>query len=443
MINKYVYPERNYWPALIQRAQSLSSVELRETVANILCNVKSERDLALRDFNCKFDNFKSPRYQLNTEEIAKGAALASEELKSAINLAANNIKKFHFKNISARRAVKIAQGLICEEHTLAIETVGLYVPGGSAPLISTLLMCAIPARLAGCENIIVCTPALRNVATEAANQDADLSQFVNPGLLYICQMLELQSVNLLGGAQAIAAMAYGTESIPACDKIFGPGNSYVTEAKKQVSMEGISIDMPAGPSELLIIADRQARLDFIVADTLAQAEHGPDSQVLILTDCQKIFDNFEAELQKQLATLPRADIAAKAITNSKLVLLNDLAQAIALSNLYAPEHLILAVEQARELSKQVRNAGSVFLGNCTPEALGDYASGTNHVLPTSAYSKSVSGLTVESFQKKIFLQELTASTNIELAKAVSLLAETEGLSGHARSMRLRYPEVEF
>ncbi len=440
MIQKYCYPTSELWPQLLKRAEQTNSTELTARVLDIITNVKKFGDAAINKYNQELDQFCSERFKLSWQEIQIGAEQINPELKAAIDLAASNIKKFHFRESNSLRSVQVSDGLVCEERIVPIERVGIYVPGGTAPLISSLLMCAIPAQLAGCKNIVISTPA-QKTKNETGNisipGQTDLSQFVHPGLLYICKLLSLSNVYLVGGAQAIAAMAFGTDSIQASYKIFGPGNSYVMEAKKQISLSGVAIDMPAGPSEVLIIADEQANIKFVAADLLAQAEHGRDSQVILLTTSEKIFNDIESELQSQLQDLPRKELALAALLNSSVILFRDLSEAITFSNAYAPEHLILAIENAREWSYQVTNAASVFIGNYTPESLGDYASGTNHVLPTGGYATSTSGLSVESFQKKIFFQELAENSNHELANAVCLLAETEGLVGHANAMRLR------
>jgi histidinol dehydrogenase len=402
-----------------------SGNEIRETVESIIAAVKLNGDETLKAYALKFDKVELKSLFIEKEEIAALANEISEEVKQAINTAYTNIRKFHETQISKEAKVETTVGVTCWRETRAIEKVGLYIPGGSAVLPSTFLMLGIPAKIAGCKEIVVCSPPQKNGS-------------INGYIAYVAQLLGVERVYLVGGAQAVAAMAYGTDSIPKVDKIFGPGNQFVTMAKTIVqSTTNTAIDMPAGPSEVLVIADETANPVFVAADLLAQAEHGADSQAVLVTTSESILAETLKEVEKQIAVLPRQEIAAKAIANSYAVLVNDLQEAMRFSNEYAPEHLILATENWQSITAAIVNAGSVFLGNLTPESAGDYASGTNHTLPTSAYAKSYSGVSLDSFVKKITFQHISESGIKNLGPTVEILAEIEGLQAHKNAMSVR------
>ncbi len=419
----YHYPKPAQWPELCRRPV-MDLATIRARVEPILDQVRREGDAALQRLTRQFDGVALDRLAVVQEDIRAGAGKVSPQLAAAIRTAIATIRRFHAAQAEDSAPVETAPGVRCWRRSVAIERVGLYVPGGSSPLFSTLLMLAVPAQLAGCDELILCTPP-------AANGEID------PAILFCAQELGIDRLFCVGGAQAIAAMAYGTESIPAVDKIFGPGNQYVTAAKQLVALEGVAIDLPAGPSEVLIIADSSARAEFIAADLLSQAEHGPDSQVVLLTDAPDLVARVEYELEQQLASLPRREIAEQALQHSRLLLLRDTGEMLAFANAYAPEHLILMLENPAAAAEKVRNAGSVFLGHFTPEAAGDYASGTNHTLPTNGYARAYGGVSLDSFVKKITFQEISPEGMQKLAPVVETMAEAEGLHGHARAAALR------
>ncbi len=399
--------------------------EIRETVENILANVKQKGDQALRDYALQFDKVTLDVLFTGEAEIAELAKQVSDTQKEAIKTAYQNIFKFHQNQYHTEEKVETMPGVTCWRELRPIEKVGLYIPGGTAVLPSTFLMLGIPAKIAGCKEIVVCSPPQKN-------------EKINPYIAFVAQLLGIKKVFLVGGAQAVAAMAYGTESIPKVDKIFGPGNQYVTKAKTIVQSTTVTaIDMPAGPSEVLIIADETANPVFVAADLLAQAEHGVDSQSVLVSTSKKIIEETIAELEKQLPVLPRAEITRKAIANSYAVFTGDLSVSMDFSNRYAPEHLILATDNLQPITDKIINAGSVFLGNLTPESAGDYASGTNHTLPTSAYARAYSGVSVDSFVKKITFQHLTATGIQNIGKTVEVLAELEGLQAHKNAVTVR------
>ncbi|MEJ6981471.1 histidinol dehydrogenase [Pedobacter sp. P351] len=401
---------------------------IEDRVLSILSEVKLNGDKALFAFADKFDGVKLNRIFINKEEISSIANTIGESQKQAINTAYQNIKKFHESQLISEAKVETMPGVDCWRETRAIEKVGLYIPGGTAVLPSTFLMLGIPAKIAGCKELVVCSPP----------QKTEGQPLINCYIAYVAQLLEVEKIYMVGGAQAVAAMAYGTESITKVDKIFGPGNQYVTKAKTIIqSTTQTAIDMPAGPSEVLVIADETANPVFVAADLLAQAEHGADSQAVLVATSQDVIFQTIIELEKQLAVLPRKEIAAKAIANSYAVLVSDLSEAMAFSNQYAPEHLILATNNWQSLTSQIRNAGSVFLGNLTPESAGDYASGTNHTLPTSAYARSYSGVSVDSFVKKITFQHLSPQGVKNIGNTVEILAELEGLQAHKNAISVR------
>ena len=402
-----------------------SSNNIRTAVTEIIDEVKLNGDNALKSFAKKFDGIALDKLFLEKEEIKTIASGASEETKKALKLAYDNIWKFHANQLQKEDKTETSKGVICWRELRAIEKVGLYIPGGTAVLPSTFLMLGIPARIAGCKEIIVCSPPQKDGK-------------VNAYLAYCAEMLQIDRIYLAGGAQAVAAMAYGTESILKVDKIFGPGNQYVTKAKTIIQSDShTAIDMPAGPSEVLVIADDTANAEYIAADLLAQAEHGIDSQAVLVCTSEKIIEDTQIELKKQLALLPRADIAAKAIANSYAVLCSDLKEAMRFSNSYAPEHLILATDLWESISDDIINAGSVFLGHLTPESAGDYASGTNHTLPTSSYAKAYSGVSVDSFVKKITFQHISKEGIRNLGPSVEILASLEGLQAHKNAVSVR------
>lgn len=421
------YPEKNTWSTLLQRPV-FDTKELEATVSAILAEVKATGDAALRKYTQQFDNVMLTDIRVSPAEFEAADASLDESLKDAIRRAALNIEAFHRAQVEPVTMIETMPGVQCWRKPVGIEKVGLYIPGGTAPLFSTILMLAIPARLAGCSEIVLCTPPGKD-------------GIVHPAVLWAAQFTGITQVFKTGGVQAIGAMAYGTESVPKVYKIFGPGNQYVTCAKQLVNSAGIAIDMPAGPSEVAVFADDACVPAFVAADLLSQAEHGADSQVLLVTTSEKVMLEVEQEVALQLALLPRRDLAAKALDNSKLILVKDRDEAMDMLNDYAPEHLIMACENDEALATRVVNAGSVFLGNYSPESAGDYASGTNHTLPTNGYATAYSGVSVDSFVKKITFQRLTREGLKALAPAIEAMAAAEGLDAHknAVSIRIKYP----
>lgn len=423
-----LYPEKNSWAIHCTRPE-IDKPGLEDVVRDIINRVKSDKDSAISYFSEKFDRVPAGNLKVSQEDIIEGAEQVPEDLKRAIDIAKTNIEKFHSAQLLNEPVIETSKGVRCWRKSVPVEKVGLYIPGGSAPLFSTVLMLGIPAKLAGCQEIIICTPAGKNGK-------------VNPVILYSAQLIGITDIYKVGGAQAIAAMAYGTESVPQVYKIFGPGNQYVTKAKEMVQQDGIAIDMPAGPSEVLIIADRTSNPEFIASDLLSQAEHGIDSQVIMLTDNQEIIGIVREELGKQVNSLPRSGIALKALENSKLILLPSLDDCIEFSNLYAPEHLIINTSEPEVLAEKVINAGSVFLGIFSCESAGDYASGTNHTLPTNGFARNYSGVSTESFQKKISFQEVSREGLINLGPVIELMAEAESLYGHKNAVSLRLKSLQ-
>jgi histidinol dehydrogenase len=421
-------PEKKSWDTLCRRPE-IAREDLGDVIRSILKSVKSETDNAIYFFSEKFDGVSPKNLKVSSAEIREGSEQIPDELKCSINIAKTNIENFHSAQILAEPVIESSKGVKCWRKSVAIEKVGLYIPGGTAPLFSTLLMLGIPAKLAGCKEITVCTPPGKDGR-------------VNPLILYTAQLIGLTDIFKVGGAQAIAAMAYGTESVPKVYKIFGPGNQYVTKAKELVQQDGISIDMPAGPSEVLIIADGSASPEFIAADLLSQAEHGADSQVIMLTDDQELIERVKSEVNKQINLLPRKSIALKSLENSKLILLLSLDDCIDFSNKYAPEHLIINTTDTNSIADKVINAGSVFLGNFSCESAGDYASGTNHTLPTNGFAKSFGGVSTESFLKKISFQELSAEGIKNIGPAIELMAEAESLIGHKNAVSVRLKSLQ-
>lgn len=408
--------------ALLTRPAISASDSISKTVTDILNNVKANGDAALREYSTKFDKTEVGALRVSEAEIAQASTRLSDELKQAMQTAVRNIETFHRAQILPLVDIETQPGVRCQQVTRPIASVGLYIPGGSAPLFSTVLMLATPARIAGCLDVALCSPP--PIADE---------------ILYAAQLCGVKNVFNVGGAQAIAALALGTESIPKVDKIFGPGNAFVTEAKRQVSqrLDGAAIDMPAGPSEVLVIADSGATPDFIAADLLSQAEHGPDSQVILLTPDAQIAQGVAEAVERQLAQLSRAETARKALSASRLIVANDLTQCVAISNAYGPEHLIIQTRNARELVDSITSAGSVFLGDWSPESAGDYASGTNHVLPTYGYTTTYSSLGLADFQKRMTVQELSRDGFSALASTIEILAAAESLTAHQNAVTLR------
>lgn len=419
----YSYPDKSLWPELTRRPV-VDQDDLYKSVRKILAKTKAKGDKALKKFTWEFDGIQLKKLVVSEKEISEALALVPEELKLAIQQARQNIGIFHKAQQEASEKVETMPGILCWRQDSAIEKVGFYIPGGSAPLFSTILMLAVPASLAGCKEIILCTPP----GTDGK---------IHPAILYTAQLCGIHKLFKVGGAQAIAAMAYGTETIPKVYKIFGPGNQYVTLAKQLIQEEGIAIDMPAGPSELLVIADGTAEPAFVAADLLSQAEHGPDSQVILVTTDSTMAYEVKNALAHQLDQLPRKKIASLALEKSKLVIVKDLNEALAFSNHYAPEHLILACSGAEDLGGRVINAGSVFIGNYSPESAGDYASGTNHTLPTNGYAAMYSGVSLDSFVKKISFQQLSKEGLERIGPTVMNMAAAEGLEAHRNAVAIR------
>jgi histidinol dehydrogenase len=423
----YVNPPKDQWPTILARPETNFS-GLRDNVRTILETVRKGGDGALIDYSLAFDNVEIREFQLSADEIRDSGQQISESLKEAIAIARSNIERFHKSQKPEDLVINTMPGVECRLKYKPIEKVGLYIPGGTAPLLSTVLMLGIPARIAGCHEIILCTPP----GAEGR---------IHPAILYCAGILGIENIYRIGGAQAIAAMAYGTESIPRMDKIFGPGNQYVTVAKQLVSLENVAIDMPAGPSEVAVIADSTADPAFIAADLLSQAEHGTDSQVILVATREKIVTKVRAELDKQLATLPRKKIAKAALRNSRLIVMDDKENILDMINSYAPEHLIIQCRDYEEMGNRISNAGSVFLGPYTPESAGDYASGTNHTLPTGGYARAYSGIGLESFMKRISYQEISEDGLTNLGPAIKAMAEEEELMAHGLAVEIRLKKL--
>lgn len=417
------FPERNAWADLLRRP-SLDTKMLEETVASIIGDVRQNGDDALRCFSRQFDRQSIDEFEVTEPEFAEAETAISAELRSAIATAIENIGRFHAVTESDPEPVETMRGVLCWRRILPIEKVGLYVPAGSAPLFSTVLMLAIPAKLAGCNEVIMCSPPNENSKVE-------------PATLFAARVCGVDRVYKIGGAQAIAAMAYGTETVPSVYKIFGPGNQFVTEAKLQVMRSGVAIDMPAGPSEVAVLVDSTCRPEFAAADLLSQAEHGPDSQVMLVSTDRGVIGSVIAEVESQIVKLPRKDTAMAAIANSKAILVESIDAAVELLNEYAAEHLIIATDDAGAVADRITNAGSVFIGNFSCEAAGDYASGTNHTLPTGGAARSYSGVTVSSFKKSITYQKLSEEGIRNLAPTIETMASAEGLEAHARAASVR------
>jgi histidinol dehydrogenase len=418
-----ILPEKTEWESLCRRP-SISKSDLEEKVRDILIRVKSEKDKAVYDYSEKFDGVNPGSLKVSEDEIKESESQVSEQIKLAINTARENIGRFHSAQLITEAPVETFKGVRCWRKSIAIEKVGLYIPGGTAPLFSTVLMLGIPAKLAGCKEIIICSPP---------GKDGK----INPLILFTAKLIGITDIYKTGGAQAIAAMAYGTETIPKTYKIFGPGNQFVTKAKELVQEEGVAIDMPAGPSEVLVISDAKANPEFIAADLLSQAEHGADSQVIYLTNSIEMIEKVRNEIEKQLESLPRNEIAGKALDNSRLIQLSSLDECMDFSNIYAPEHLIINTSEPGNLAERVINAGSVFLGPYSCESAGDYASGTNHTLPTNGFARNYSGVSADSFLKKVTFQEITGEGITNLGPAIEIMAEAEFLNGHKNAVSVR------
>ena len=423
------YPPKDQWSEILKRP-SLNFDSLFDQVKNTLDEVRHHGDAALRNFTRKFDKVEVDALEVTKEEITDAIKLVSTELKEAIEMARRNIWKFHSEQQREYTEIQTSPGVYCWQKAVPIEKIGLYVPGGSAPLFSTVLMLGIPAQIAECKEVILCSPP----ASDGK---------INPAVLYAAHVAGIHRIFRVGGAQAIAAMAYGTESIPKVYKIFGPGNQYVTAAKQLVSLSDVAIDMPAGPSEVLIIADETANPAYVASDLLSQAEHGADSQVLLVTTSENLIEKTLEQIEIQIEKLPRKETARKALDNSRIILVKNLDEAIAVTNEYAPEHLIISTRSYMVVAEHIVNAGSVFLGNMSPESAGDYVSGTNHTLPTHGFSKAYSGVNLDSFLKKITFQQLTSEGLTNLSNAIILMAENEGLQAHANAVKVRTEKSEL
>lgn len=419
----YTYPAREELDVLLRRPVRDAS-ELNATVAAVLQDVRQRGDAAVKDYEERFDKVRLQDLRVSQAEMKEAETKVDEELKQAIRLAHRNIEKFHASQRFEGQHIQVTNGVECWQQSVAIEKVGLYIPGGTAPLFSTVLMLATPAKIAGCRDIVLCTPPARDGS-------------VNPAILVAASVAGVDHIYKIGGVQAIGAMAYGTESVPKVYKIFGPGNQFVMCAKQQVSLHDVAIDMPAGPSEVEVLADESSNIGFVAADLLSQAEHGPDSQVLLLCKQEETARRVEAEVQRQLACLPRKDIAAQALAHSKAIVVHDDDEMMAITNRYAPEHLIIETQNYMELAAKVVNAGSVFLGPLTPESAGDYASGTNHTLPTNGYAVAYSGVNLDSFCRKVTFQHIRPEGIQAIGHAVELMAAAEGLEAHRNAMTLR------
>ena len=422
-------PRIDTWKEILQRP-AIETGALFGTVSKVLDDVRLNGDEALRRYELEFDHVSLEKLNVEDGEFYEAVNYIPEDLKKAIDVAYSNIHKFHSAQRFEEIKVETSPGVTCIQRSVPISKVGLYIPGGTAPLFSTVLMLAIPAKIAGCSEIVLCSPPDRNGK-------------INPYILYAARIAGVTNVYKVGGAQAVAAMAYGTESVPKVDKIFGPGNQYVVGAKQLVSLSDVAIDMPAGPSEVEVLADESSNPSFVAADLLSQAEHGADSQVLLVSTDRNMIDKVVVELEKQLEELPRKEIAAKSISHSQAIYVDNMETAISITNEYAPEHLILSVKNYNDIASKITNAGSVFLGQYACESAGDYASGTNHTLPTKAYAKAYSGLCLDSFMRKMTLQELTPQGIKSIGHAVELMAGAEGLDAHKNAMTLRLNSIKM
>ncbi len=428
MLNVYIHPKKSSWAELLHRPEKDPS-KLNTQVSQILDEVKHRGDEALKDFSKEFDKVELKDLKVSQEEIDKAQDLISQDLYQAIKAAHKNIYTFHEGQVFFGKHCQVTSGVECWQKSVAIEKVGLYIPGGTAPLFSTVLMLATPAKIAGCSEIVLCTPPSKDGS-------------VNPAILASAKIAGVSQIFKVGGAGAIAAMAYGTKTIPKVYKIFGPGNQYVTLAKQLVSLKDVAIDFPAGPSEVMVLADCSSNIEFVASDLLSQAEHGVDSQVILLTIDEEIVPKIISTVKKQLEVLTRKEIAEKSLENSRIIVLSSAKEMMEFANLYAPEHLIIETEDYKELAQKVVNAGSVFLGNLTPESAGDYASGTNHTLPTNGYAKAYAGVSLDTFMRKITFQHISKEGISSIGKIVETMAEAESLTAHQNAMRLRRLSLE-
>ena len=425
----YDFPKETEWAELLRRPTK-DITELNDVVAEVLRDVRQRGDEAVRDYELKFDKAALTSLTVSAQEMEEAETQVSNELKNALEQAHRNIHRFHEAQRFEERHMEVTPGVTCWQRAIPIERVGLYIPGGTAPLFSTVLMLATPAKIAGCRDIVLCTPPNREGR-------------IHPAILVAARIAGVSQIFKIGGVQAIGAMAYGTQSVPKVYKIFGPGNQYVMCAKQQVSLHDVAIDMPAGPSEVEVLADATSNPAFVAADLLSQAEHGTDSQVLLVTSSESLIPQVVAEVERQLALLPRKAIAAQALEHSKVILVRDDDEMMRLTNLYAPEHLIIETQNYRQLAERVVNAGSVFLGSLTPESAGDYASGTNHTLPTNGYAVAYNGVNLDSFLRKVTFQELSPEGLRSIGHTVELMAESEQLEAHKNAMTLRIVHYEL
>lgn len=422
------YPEKSQWQELLKRPV-MNTESLFGVVQGIIGRVKTEGDEAVREYERQFDKVELTTLAVSPEEFEEAEQRVSEELKAAIRLAADNIAAFHASQRFEGKKVETRSGVVCWQKAVAIEKVGLYIPGGTAPLFSTVLMLAVPARIAGCREIVLCTPPGRDGK-------------VHPAVLFAARVAGVQQVFKAGGVQAIAAMAYGTQSIPKVYKIFGPGNQYVTAAKQLVGLRDVAIDMPAGPSEVEVLADGTANPVFVAADLLSQAEHGVDSQAMLITTSKELQQAVKDEVERQLEALPRKEIAARSLANSKLIVVRSMEEAVDMTNAYAPEHLIIETADYQSVAGKIVHAGSVFLGSLTPESAGDYASGTNHTLPTNGYAKAYSGVSLDSFIRKMTFQEISPEGLRQIGPAIEVMAANESLDGHKNAVAVRLKAID-
>ncbi len=423
----FYHPDKEEWPAILKRP-AFEVAALRETVGKILKDVQTQGDAAVLAYSRQFDLTSFNDLSVSAEELDAAASRLAPALKTAIETAYRNILKFHVAQHAPVQTIETMEGVFCSRKSVAIDRVGLYIPGGSAPLFSTVLMLGVPAKLAGCRRIVLCTPP-------------DKTGQVHPAILFAARLVGVDAVFRVGGVQAIAAMAYGTATVPKVDKIFGPGNQYVTAAKQLIQAEGVAIDMPAGPSEVMLITDDEANPDYVAADLLSQAEHGPDSQVILISLSARLVEETLKALARQIETLPRKEIAVRAMASSAAVIIDGAKAAMEMANEYAPEHLILATKDAETMAEGVVNAGSVFIGGYSPESVGDYASGTNHTLPTNGYARAYSGVSLDSFVKKITFQRLTPDGLRAIGPTVMEMARAELLEAHARAVEIRLKDL--
>ena len=423
MIQVFKEPKKKDWPSLLARPE-YDANPLQAKVREILLAVKQQGDAAVSAYTLAFDKVAVSNFKLSNSAVEAAEKLLMPSLKTAIQLAKVNIEVFHSAQIQKEERIETMPGVWCWRKSVGIEKVGIYIPGGTAPLFSTVLMLGIPAKLAGCKEIILCTPP---------NEKGE----IDPAIIYAASLVGVTAIFTIGGVQAIAALAYGTATVPKVYKIFGPGNQYVTAAKQIIQQEGVAIDMPAGPSEVCVYADETSIASFVAADLLSQAEHGADSQVLFIASTIALVEEVQKEIEMQLTLLPRKDLAKKALENSKAIVLSNIEEAIAIINEYAPEHLILSIDNAAQVAEKIINAGSIFIGNFSPESVGDYASGTNHTLPTNGFAKAYSGVSMDSFVKKITFQQLTERGLENIAPTVIEMATAEGLQAHSKAVELR------